>query len=154
MSTARPIRRLQVVAVVWWGLAALPLLVSVSVKWFSLSVAVALAIRVALGAFAWKKAQSLRDNPSARLGSARLVFLIAPVVLFVGGIFFERMDVPVHQPSPLTPEWVLPRRGSLDGRAWFGDRDNPSMAMCVGMLAALSLGIAIAAARRQPEPTR
>ena len=146
-----PIRRLKVVAIVWWVLAAVPLLVSVTVGWFSLEVAMAVAVRVALGVFAWKKAQSLRDIPSARLGIARLVFLLAPVVLFAGGVFFSRREVPVHQPDFCTPEWVLPRRGTMDGRPWFGDRDNPSMAMCAAMLVALGLGIAIAAARRPPK---
>lgn len=152
MSSARTVKRLKAVAVVWWVLAAIPLLVAVSVKWFSLAVVVAVLIRGALGMFAWKRAQALATDPNATLGVARVVYLLAPVILFAGGIFFERQNVPVHEPSFCTPEWVLPRRGSLDGRAWFGDRDNPSMAMAAGMLVALSLGIAIAAARKPSAP--
>lgn len=154
MSSGHPIRRLKAVAVVWWGLAALPLLVSVTVKWFSLAVVIAIAVRLALGVFAWKKAQSLREAPSARLGIARVIFLLAPLVLFAGGVYFERVEVRVREPSFCAPEWVLPWRGDMNGRPWFGDRDNPSMIMCAAMLVALGLGVAITAARREPEVVR
>lgn len=148
MPHARPIKRLKVVAVLWWALAALPLLVAVSVKWFSLSVAAAAVIRAALGALAWRKAQALRSDSNAKLGATRLIFVLAPVVLVVGGILLERMDVPVHQPSAFLPELVLPRRGNMDGSPWFGDRDNTAMAMLGGLVSALLLGITIAAARK------
>ncbi|MFT3713557.1 MAG: hypothetical protein QM817_38360 [Archangium sp.] len=139
-------RRLKAIAIIWWLLAASPLLVSLTVKWFSLSVALAIAMRAGLGVYAWKKANTGLSVV------VRLVVVLAPLLIFAGGVFFERMEVPVHQPSPFGPEWVLPRRGEWDGRAWFGDRDNPSMFMMAALALELLLGLTVAASRATSAP--